>query len=269
MSDFLSNIERRLNRRFSERVASTRSGRPDFYLSDWEVVDDHSAKVLIGYNRNFGVPRSSQVDQWVISTFNSELRLALESLRNHPRLDAVVGIVVRQPELAPPEYAERMAPIHASATGTERYVDDDNRIWEAMADDNGNKFLVRIARDDIAAILTERQRKIRQGTAHRRPRLEHLRQAGSMSYDVGDRVMYIDRGIRQFGEVVHVGEKVIHVKNNDEKVVVALGDVIDITEKSPAAEKESQARLIAFWTQIYGDPDFAKKLQTLKGTGLK
>jgi len=274
MSDLLKTISDKLTRRINERVASTRSGRPDFYLSDWDVVDDHSAKVLIGFNAQFGRPKGSQVDQWVTSTFEGQLRLALESVRLHEKstgseIDAVSGIVVQQPELAPISHARHMIPVHTASNGTQRFADESNRIWEAMADENGNKFLVRVARDDIAAILENRQRKIRKGTAHHRPRFAHLHQAGMLSYDVGDRITFIRDGYRQFGEVEFVGADTLRVRANGEVLQVHKGNVVDITDKSPRVAQESTQEFINIYTKMYGDPDFARKLVTLKGTGLK
>ncbi len=269
MSDLLNKFSAQLSRRMNERVANTRSGRPDFYLSDWGVVDDHSAKVLIGFNASFGKPRASQVDQWVTSTFEGQMRLALESVRLHQDLHAISGIVIRQPELAPISHAGRMLPIHTAKNGTQRFTDDSNQIWEAMKDDSGNRFLVRIARDDIAAILEQRQKKIRQGHSHRRPRFEHLAEAGLLSYDVGDRITFIKDQYRQFGEVTHVGDENLKVLASGETVTVHKGNVVDITMKSEAATRRSDQEYINIWTKMYGDRSFASKLQTGKGTGLQ
>lgn len=267
MSNVIKSMEERLGARLTKRVADTRSGRPDFYLADWEVVDDHSAKVLIGYNKRFGAPRASQVDQWVSSTFEGQMRLALESVRGHAYMEAVSGVLVRQPELLPARYSDRMIPVHASEQGIKRFADDAHRIWEAMTDDSGNPFLVRIARDDVAAILEARQRRFKQGFAHHRPRLSDLRQAGVLDYEVGDTVTYLDGGVRQFGEVQHVGADNVRVATNGQTTVVPRGHVVDIVQKSLAATRRSQQEYIDIWTKMYGDKDFARKLVTLKNTG--
>lgn len=260
MSDLFSNISQALQEKMSRRVAETRSGRIDFYLSDWDVIGDHEARILVGYKKDFGAPRAGQIDEWVLSSFNGQLRVAMESLRNYPDLEAVSAIVVRNFHTLPYEYSAEMIPVSASADGTERYQDDQSRVWEAMAADNGNRFLVRIAKDDVAGILAERQRKMRGASlAHKRPRLSQIT-AGISAPEVGDQVVYLERGIKQFGQVTHVGETVIHVHSNGEDITVPSGSVIAVTQKSAASEKESAQRLVDFFTQAYGDKEFANKL---------
>lgn len=265
MSDLLSNISKALSEKMARRVAETKSGRFDFYLSDWEVIGDHEAKILVGYKRDFGVPRPGQLDEWAINSFNGKLRVAMESLRNYPQLEAVSAIVVRNFHTLPFDYSEGMIPVSAAADGTERFQDDDSRIWEALQSDDGGKFLVRIARDDIASILAERQRKIRGASfSHKRPRLSQIT-AGISAPEIGDQIVFLERGIKQFGQVTHVGETVVHVHANGEDLVVPNGSVIAVQAKSAASDKESDKKLIEFFTKQYGSREFAKKLVTLKG----
>ena len=260
-----NDIFAQFNQRISQRVADTRSGRFDLRLSDYEVLPGRrEARVLVSYAGNLGTPKLSQLDEWVTSSFGGRLVLELETPRVHAEANAVVALV-RSNEVYRPdtkEFRNRMA-----AVAPNRYMDRDKSIWEVRRNDAGERFLVRVAQDDMDAILKERQAKERTASLHHRIRLADVRDAsGNPDVEVGDRISYMFRGILQKGEVTHVGEDNIHVKVAAEgSRTVSKDSVVDIFEKSPA-KKDQTAFLTKFFTDAYGDPDFAKQLVSLKGT---
>ena len=88
-----NDIISKFNERINQRVASTRSGRFDLRLSDYEVLDDRDATILVTYENNMGFPKRSQLDEWVTSSFNGQMILDIESTRIHSDVNAVVAMV--------------------------------------------------------------------------------------------------------------------------------------------------------------------------------
>lgn len=253
----------RFEQKIAQRVASTRSGRFDLRLSDYEVLPGkREARVLVTYARELGVPKLSQLDEWVTSSFGGRMVLELETPRVHVEANAVMALVRTNEVYRPEEHARKMI-----VTASNRYMDRDKSIWEVRKNDSGQRFLVRVADDDMEAILRERQAMERTASLHHRLRLADVRAAsGNPEVEIGDRVSYMFRGILQKGEVTHVGDNTIHVKIAQETRTVPKENVVDIFEKSPAAKKDQTAYLTKFFSEAYGDPEFAKQLVTLKGT---
>lgn len=253
----------RFEQKIAKHVASTRSGRFDLRLSDYEVLPGkREARILVAYSRELGVPKLSQMDEWVTSSFNGRLVLELETPRVHAEANAVMALVRTNEVLRPKEHSAKMIVVASN-----RYMDRDKSIWEVRRNDGGERFLVRVADDDMDAILRERQAQERTASLHHRVRLADVREAsGNPEVEVGDRISYMFRGILQKGEVTHVSDDQVHVKIAQDTRKVAKENVVDIFEKSPAAKKDQTAFLTKFFTEAYGDPEFAKQLVSLKGT---
>lgn len=265
-TDFISKFNQRMNK----RVANTRSGRFDLRLSDYDVLDERDATILVTYEKGLGTPKRSQLDEWVTSSFNGQLILDIKSTRVHPDANAVVAIARKNEIRRPAEHTADMIVVSAS-----RYMDDDKAIWEVRSGSNGDRYLVRVSKDDIEAILRERQIDERTASIHHRVRLSDIRTAGVSDLEVGDRIAYMGvGGILQRGEVTHVSEDMVHVRAPGNSTSTAASHpadkvkkekVIYVYEKSPKSQKAHDRFLVDFFTKAYGDSDFARKLVTLKG----
>jgi len=259
MTDIGNTIEQRLGQKLRERTASVRSGRFDLRLSDFKIFNSNrEARVLVTYEKNLGIPSRKQLDEWVTASTNGRLVMELESPRHYADYNAIVAMV-RMNELKRP--VRHTASMMKGAAN--QYMDKDRSIWEVQQDSSGERFLVRVADDDMEEILRERQRYERTASVHKRLRLDDLREAASeMPLDVGDRISYMHRGILQRGEVTHVGDDgLVHVRKAAKDVLkIPRENVVDIFEKSPKAQKDRKQFLIDFFTQAYGDADFAKEL---------
>ena len=139
-----TDIISKFNERMNKRVASTRSGRFDLRLSDYDVMDERDATILVTYDKGLGVPKRSQLDEWVTASFNGQMILDLKSTRVHPEVNAIVAIVHKNEIKRPVEHTASMIVVSDS-----RYMDDTQAIWEVRKGENGERYLVRIAKDDI------------------------------------------------------------------------------------------------------------------------
>ena len=264
-----TDIISKFNERMNKRVASTRSGRFDLRLSDYDVLDDREATILVTYDKGLGIPKRSQLDEWVTSSFNGQMLLDVKSTRVHPEVNAVVAIARKNEIRRPIEHTAELLVV-----GKDRYRDDSQAVWEVHSNDNGDRYLVRVAKDDIEAILRERQTDERTASIHHRVRLSDIRTAGITDLEVGDRVAYMCKGgILQRGEITHVSDDMIHVRapGNSTNAATHPSDkvkkekVVYVYEKSPKSQKAHDRFLVDFFTKAYGDAEFARKFVTLKG----
>jgi hypothetical protein len=259
MKDINSTIEKRLGQALQQRTASVRSGRFDLRLSDFKVSNSkREARVLVTYEKNLGTPTRKQLDEWVTASTHGRLILELESPRHYKDYGAIVAMVRSNELRRPLKHSQQMVKGAAN-----QYMDKDKSVWEVQQSSSGERFLVRVADDDMDEILKARQRYERTASLHKRLRLADIKEAVSeMPLDVGDRISYMHRGILQRGEVTHVGEDgLIHVRKAAQDVLkVPRENVVDIFEKSPQAQKDRKQFLVDFFTRAYGDPEFAKTL---------
>lgn len=255
MSDFIKNdIASRFSQRIQQRVAGTRSGRFDLKLSDWEITGNHEARIMVAYSKEMGFPKRTQLDEWVTSSFNGNLRLVLETLRNYPDYNVVTAFVRKQLRKRPIKHVNAML-----AVGKNSYMDDEKTVWEVLTSRDGERYLARAESDDLGEILALRQAEERTASVHHRLRLAHLVTAGVHSLEPGDRVRFHYEGIIQQGEVGKVGKENVTVKANGKSVTVDSLNILDVYEKAPKAKAEQRKFLVDFFTRAYGDKAFAEK----------
>jgi len=256
MSDFITKkMEEKLQKKLSQRVANTRSGRWDLKLSDYEVLSGREARIMVAYTKEMGCPKRSQMDEWVNASFNGNMRLVLESLRNYPDHHVVTAVACRHQRLRP--YSDSANMLRTSST---QFMDDEKVIWEVMSNKDGERYLSRASKDDLDEILRERQVRERTASLHHRLRLADLVTAGIYNMEPGDKVTFNYEGILQQGEVTKVGKENVTIKSNGKGVTVDLYAVVDVYERSPKKEASKDKDLEKFFTDAYGSKEFAKKL---------
>ncbi len=259
MSDDLTKrMEAALQQKLHQRVASTRSGRFDLKLADYELLSGRESRIMVAYEKSQGFPKRTQMDEWVNSSFNGNLRLVLETLRNYPDASMVTAVVARNQRLRP--FSDTKGMLQTASTKFLEMVGDEKVIWEVQSNGDGDRYLSRASMDDLDAILSERQSRERTASLHHRLRLADLVTAGIHSLEPGDKVRFSHEGILQQGEVSKVGKDNVTIKSNGKPVTVDVLAVVDVYEKSPKAEAEQDKFLKDFFTKAYGDKAFADKL---------
>lgn len=232
-----------LRAKIEDTERNTRIGRIDLNLTDYEMLNDSTARVMIEYTAQRGVPRQAQVKDWIGSVLEGQFRLALASVKNFQDQNVVTAVIQHNVDPHPMWYADKMMKL-----GANRYMDDEKAIWEIRHNDDGETFLARSQGEDITAILEERVRRQRVAFTVR-PTLEAIREAEYSKLDTGDEVRYLDpSGMQQLGKITSVGQDT--VKINSQTVEKSM--VIDIEKKSPAAEKKEDNALNKIFKQMYG-----------------
>jgi hypothetical protein len=247
MSDLGSKMGARLLAKVADHEAQTRCGRIDMAFVDYDMLDPHTAMIMLEYQPSLGAPRRSQVEDWVQSTFQGRFRPASTTLRHHVR-DGVVTLVIS--EVAETMPADRTAGMVRMAAA--RYMDDQYRTWEISKNEQGERHLKRLQQDNIEQILQERVQRRRQGR-YASVTLATLRDAGMANPSVGDSVIYYDPSvsIQQAGEITALTEDYMSVGGKK----VPRGFLVEITERSSASISKQDAAAKKFWKEAYG-PDF-------------
>lgn len=227
-------------------------GRVDLNITDYEMLGADNARVMLEYAAERGVPKQSQIGDWIRSALKGRFKLALASVQSFQDLNVVTAVVQYKADPHPLWYTDKM--IHL---GCNRYLDEDKSVWELRENDAGDKFLARASGgDDIAAILDERVRRQRVGFTQR-PTLELVREATYSKLDTGDKVRYLDNnGMQQIGKITSVGQDTVKIDSQ----TIDKSMVIDIEEKSPAAEKKEKSELRKIFEQMYGSKEIAEGL---------
>lgn len=262
MQDF---SEKRLEGKFRDRLAKASSApgagidRFDLKLWDHGISGPHSAHVLVGFSPNLGIPTKTEIDEWVIRQTQAQMRIVPESVRLHPDEHLIVAEVIKIPQVRPLEHKADMIPVSANA-----FMDEKEALWEVRKSEGGPTFLARIEREDIDAILKEREKYTKTAGVANRPRLANLHSKGILDPNVGDHVTFLKEGQVYYGQVVAktAADKVKIALDNTE-VEVMTPDIFDVKETTEDFKLKHKQDLINIFTQIYGDRAFATELVTL------
>jgi len=232
--------------KISQHEASTQCGRIDLTFSDYNMVDNHSAILMLEYQPGLGVPKRAQVESWVGSTFKNKFRTADVSFKHYPEYSVVTVMVSDVPETMPLERSAAMMRL-----GAARYIDANRQTWEVAKNEKGERYLARLQADDFKAILDERVNRRRQGR-YAAVCLADIREASSLAHpEVGDEVVYNDRGVQASGKVTAVTEDTVTVAGTK----LPKGSIIDILHRAPKATTKMNSDITSFFAKAYG-PDF-------------
>lgn len=257
MSDVAKKMTAMLRERIERHERNTRCGRVDMELADYDLIGPHDAKIMIEYSRERGTPTASQVNEWVTASFNGHFRLNLATLRDHPELGALTGIIRENQVPMPIEKSASMLRI-----GGGKFVDAQENTWAVEEAEDGQKFLVRASDAKIEDILEERIKRQRDGR-YARLNLAMVRTAGTASLEVGDTVLYSEPGggqLQKVGELSAVSAKTVSIKGREGSIPRSY--VVDVIDKNAAAKAKQKKYLSDFWAEhlFAGDKSIAKKM---------
>jgi hypothetical protein len=260
MSDpsIIQKMAANLRKKIESDERNTRCGRIDMELADYEMVGPHDAKIMIEYSRERGAPTATQVNECVTASFNGHFRLNLATLRDHPEIGAMTGIM-RENQI--PMQFERSASM--LKIGGSQFLDKDKNTWAVEETDDGQKFLVRANDVNIEDMLEERISRQRDGR-YARLSLGMVRTAGVYNLEVGDTVLYTEPAggqLQKVGELSSVSKQTVSIKGREGSLPRSY--VVDIIDKNPATKAKQQEKLINFWAEnlFAGDKSIAKKMK--------
>lgn len=248
----------RLNAKFNQRMAKvaqkTGSTRFDLCLWDHQLADKRTARVLIGFNPELGIPKRMDVDKFIMASFNGQIRTMLETIELHPENNVITASVFKIPQVIPEEYATNMVKV-----GVSQWQDENNAIWE-LREKGDARFLARIEAENLDELLKDKEKSTRTASYHKRPRLASLSTVGETSVGVGDKVAFTHHGSVMEGQVLAINGNQIKIDANGVTLDTLRPSIMNIVEAAEGDKKMSDQELIDFFTKAYGDRGFATKL---------
>lgn len=261
MSSTGDRILKNFSKRMADYATETRCGRVDLKMTDFEMLSPDEATILLQYTRGAGVPKRTQVAEWVTASWNGSLRVGGTSILHYPDQQLITANV-RSTNLQMPmneRFIGKMMRVGSD------YIDADSAVWEVREGDSG-KYLVRKTADNVETLLEERLNRMKLGATHHLPRLAHIVTAGISDPSVGDQVEFLDTkdGMsRKYGKVTKVtGDNVTVSVKGGEGVTTDRSNLIAVTKQSPQTEKERKKMEEDFYAEYFfsGDRALARKL---------
>ncbi len=161
--------------------------RPDLFVSDVLSLDKDSAFVAISHSEACPTPTAEDVAAYVQSEFEDKLTPVMTTAKYNPDTCTVVVLVASNAETRP---IEAVANMHTVLAG-HRYLDTQMKdTWEVISSPDGQKYLRRVADDDVVSMLKDRRDRI--ASAGKFASIASMLSSGSAK--VGDMVRVYHRG---------------------------------------------------------------------------
>ena len=246
--------EHRMLSRMRERMQSKVGHRADLYLGDFRSINNATAQTLIGYDDRFGVPTGNDISEFMVKAFSGQVVPQMATAKVHKDIEAISVVAEIYRPTRRIEDSDNMICIAST-----RYVDSDmGETWEVMGDDT--KYLARVVKDDIGAIMNERRKRM---TSHftGKVSLANALSAGVSQVEDGALVRFYWNGKILQGEVTQVQENGVKVNAEDGGSFTvpreAVTEVLRWSEKTESNLKES---LTQYFSEAYGFKDYGKQI---------
>jgi hypothetical protein len=236
-----------------KKMSKTVGHRGDMHIADFLKLDKDSGRMLVGYDAGLGPVGGSDVTAFVARQFVGQVVPMMETAKLH-RDAAAVEVVVRR--TVPTRKFEDRAAMHAVASTL--FLDQElGDTWEVKSHTDGTKYLARVSKDDISAIVAERRRRmsVQASTAT----FSNALSAGIPNLNNGDTVrFYADSQLHE-GKVRSVGNEVT-IQADTGSYTVSPEAVVEILQVSPQTKGEIQSYLGEYFADAYGFEDYAGHL---------
>lgn len=247
--------ERRMLNRLGEKMHSKVGNRADIFLGDYRTINNATAQMLLGYDDRFGAPTGNDISEFMIRSFKGQVIPQMATARVHKDIEAVSVIAEIYRPTRRMEDANKMV-----AVASTLYVDSDmGETWEVMGDED-TKFLARVMRDDIGAILNERRKRMTSkfsgGVC-----LANALSAGINQVEAGALVRFYWNGTVLQGEVTQVQEKGVKINAEDGgSFTVPREAVTEVLRWSDKTESNLKSSLSQYFSEAYGFDDYGQQI---------
>jgi hypothetical protein len=247
MSEMGKRLVQAAAEKFAPKGALT-DHRPDLYLADHVAISSDSSRALVGWGARSAAPSMRALENYVMGLANGQARIDHASLRIHPEARAVECVLAWVAVTQPVDRATKMARL-----GPNQYLEPGTKaIWEVRDDGAGQKYLARLAADNLDELLAEKRALQRVANA---PAFSTLRSAGTLVLNAGDHVRFFWKGMTRIGRVQRQdanGQWVVEAA--DERYVVPENAISDIQVKDPTTVQDYHQRIMDYYRD-YGMPE--------------
>ena len=247
--------EQRMLARLRGKMASKVGHRVDLYLGDYRSINQTTAQTLIGYDDRFGVPTGNDISEFMVKSFSGQVVPQMATAKVHADIEAV-SIVA---EIYRPTRRMEDSATMVTVANT-LYVDSDmGETWEVMGDES-TKYLARVMKDDIGAILQERRNRMTSQFSGK-VCLANALSAGINQAEAGALVRFYWNGSILQGEVTQVQESGIKINAEDGgSFTVPRESITEVLRFSDKMESNLKETLGDYFAEAYGFKDYGQQI---------
>ncbi len=254
----------KVTRNWRNRVASMGGERIDLHEADVNVLDRNTARLLVGFNRDLGAPRTPDVDHFIRASFGGKVVPILESIRVHDAEGALhLLVTLDRPIMAAAEAGKRglrqVNPmLFRSASSGE--------AWTLFDSPEGPQ-IIREADDDIGEIMAERAERRLEAGAGPLLLFAHLRTASRTNPMPGDEVEFYHQGQILDGTISSVGgDRTMTIKAFDGGSYTVPHEALGRVKKlGPQSLSDIQSRTQKYFSQVFpADPTMSRDISQVK-----
>lgn len=228
--------------------------RGDLHVADFQRIDCDGGKLLLGYERSIGPVGANDVIAFVTRCFEGQLQPLMESAKQYKAEGAVSLIVKRTVPTRKVEDKKQMLAISNTHFLDQQLGD----TWEVKAQEDGTKYLARVSRDDIGAIVTERKRRM--AVQASTVTFGNTLSSGVPNLSRGDEVRFYEGGRLLDGKVTRVGSADVSISAGGTSYTVAHEAVAEILQASPQTQENVRSYLQDYFADAYGFEKYASEL---------
>jgi hypothetical protein len=236
-------------------MASRVGHRVDLYLGDYRAINKTTAQTLIGYDDRFGVPTGNDISEFIVKSFSGQVVPQMATAKVHTEIEAVS--IVAEIYRPTRRMEDKTAMVAVAST---LYVDSDmGETWEVMGDEE-TKYLARVMKDDIGAILKERRNRMTSQFTGK-VCLANALSSGINQVESGALVRFYWNGSVLQGEVTQVQEAGIKINAEDGGTfTVPREAVTEVLRFSDKMESNLKEKLGAYFADAYGFEDYGQQI---------
>jgi hypothetical protein len=254
-SDNSEHREHRMLARLRGKMKSKVGHRADVFLGDYRCINQTTAQTLIGYDDRFGIPTGNDISEFMVKAFQGQVVPQMATAKVHADIEAVS--VVAEIYRPTRRLEENNTMVAVAST---LYVDSDmGETWEVMGDEE-TKYLARVMKDDIGAILQERRNRMTSQFSGK-VCLANALSAGINQVEAGALVRFYWNGSVMQGEVTQVQEAGVKINSEDGGTfTVAREAVVEILRFSDKMESNLKETLGDYFEKAYGFEDYGQQI---------
>jgi len=244
----------RMLTRLAAKMDKVVGHRGDLYIADFQRIDADGGKLLLGYERTVGPIGANDVVAFVSRCFEGQLQPLMESAKQYKAEGAVALVVKRTVPTRKVEDKKQMLAISNTHFLDQQLGD----TWEVKAQEDGTKYMARVSRDDIGAIVKERRRRM--SVQASTVTFGNTLSAGVPNLSRGDEVRFYEGGRMLDGKVTRVGSADVSISAGGASYTVAHEAVAEILQASPQTQENVRSYLQDYFAYAYGFEQYANQL---------
>ena len=245
-----------------QKITASVGHRADLLFSDARRINKNTANFMLAYSAD-KPPTSNDIGDFFARKFDFKLTPFLSTARVYER-EKVVTIVAQILSITREiEDIKRrgMVPVILGAVYLDVPLEE---TWQ-VENREGRKVLVRKVKDDIMALVQARKKSMLDATTQKTfasiARGDTLLKFLAL-LEKGDQVRVLMDDKIVDAEVVAVTDSEVKVKTKSGLSTLPRQSVVDVIGRSPEKEAERLKQNENYYTDAYGDPDYAKQLSS-------